>query len=235
MIDKLSNSPLDLVEFKIWWHIYNHEELKNISSLIGKFFRQTVDEFPIMNEPESDNNPFELVFESYNKFSKEGSEFPYIKLGKKQFSYCSHKENYVWDEFSKDALHKTNLLFEILEELIQPDHFHLELNYSNFIRNTKNIHLTDYLSKNLNFNMTGPILSDNPNAIKLDLGFKKEYGKRVVQIKSEKKGLHLNLFSKSNKVDPDIETIKSWITEVHSDLSTLFKDMTKGILYESFN
>jgi len=230
------NSPLKKASFKIWWHLFTKEEFKTSSILAGALFKLVHSDFPIMRAESNDTlNPFSKG-ESYTLFEKEDSDFPYLKLGSNSF-YIVYDKNYTWDDFKSDSKKYGDYIIEYLSNSnLNPDHFHLELNYENEYADSSFINnFTKYSKDNLNLNFENTYLDKRVmDSFAMKFKIKGTYGLIEMISSSSDNSMILNINGDSGIFRHKQNKLEDWLDECHNDISELFKNVTKGKRYETF-
>ncbi|MBV6460185.1 MAG: hypothetical protein HJHJAOHD_00287 [Flavobacteriales bacterium] len=119
----------------------------------------------------------------------------------------------------------------------------LILQYFDFFEfNFESSNVFEFLSDNLNFSVKQNFYKSksNPNNLNLGFHYNTELGSLSISVirgkniaKSDGIITQTNITSKP--INPDLNLITDWLRKSHEFCSQLFKDMTRGKLYDSFN
>jgi len=238
----LTNASLIEANFKIRWHVRNAREMSNIQFLLGDLYSSIKDKFPRRSNENLGSAPSNMVYDDYtHKFQPESVYLPSIKVGSNNLKIDISDDYYDWDSFSETIEETTKKLNDILVPIINPDHYHLYLQYIDFFEfdfNANNIF--DFLRDSLNLEVNQSFYSNEGLTNEIDLNF--NYAIEIGEIKfgfmkgrfDNKIGLIVITEVESNLVSPVESEINDWIGKAHDECQNSFKNMTKGDLYKSF-
>jgi len=190
-------------------------------------------------------NPFVpadlLMHVPTHRFRTAVNDYPLIQVGPGLVTVNTVDSKYFWDEYETRVL-------EVIEKLqrvypLQNQHnVHLVLQYIDLIRfDFQHGDVLNFLEENLNISIKQGFY--RPKAVAgnllLVLNFPTELGALNVNIGRGKDnqgfdGIAINTSIVSDTIKPERVILKDWLTKSHECCSTIFKDMTRGKLYDSF-
>jgi len=238
----LTNAPLIESNFKVRWHIRNPKEMSNIQFLLGDLYAGLRKKFPRRSQENLGSAPANMVYDDFtHKFQPETVDFPNVKVGSNNLKITITDEYYEWASLSETISETTEVLTQILDSLISPDHYHLYLQYVDFYEfdfDANNIF--EFLKNSMHISINQEFYTQEvvPNDIDLEFNYKIDVGDLkfgFMKGRYENKiGLIVTTEVESNLVPPSQEKINEWIRLAHEECSKSFKNMTAGDLYESF-
>jgi len=242
-MSKLPNAPLQEVSAQLKWHL-KEEDFENYGFLAGDYYTYVKKTFEKRTSLIPDGIPFQFVVNNpTHKFNKEDGKFPFIVIGPGIVAINADDENYYWEKFITEIEYALKPVFELVPELSDFHHIHLSLEYIDFFEfdfEKDNIldFLRDSMHTHINKDFIGKTKTDS---IDLNFSYKDDelghvkfsYSKGKIKGKSE--GLIFRTSALSGIHPSDMIKSIKWFNEAHGRCSFLFKEMTKGKLYESFS
>jgi uncharacterized protein (TIGR04255 family) len=242
-MSKLNKAPLKEVTFRVRWHITTPEEVDQIQYFHGDFFNLIKNKFPIRTSLVGSDYPIELLIDELSHdFSKVENNFLNIKLGPTQITVNVTKDYYDWIAFRDTIGFAAENLNNALLNLITPKHYHLYLDYIDFIefdfsKNDIIEYMRDFLHIEINQSFHNSITTPNKFGVTLNYDVN-EIGSLSVALGSGtsngKKGILIKTSAISGLEGTDISSLQNWIDKAHLLCSSTFKNMIKGPLYQSF-
>ncbi len=244
-MSRLPNAPLLEVIFELRWNALTQEATKKWQYLHGDLYSLIRDKYPVRELINNVEVPKEILFhfqvgQPIHRFRPAQDTYPLVQLGPGLLTLNTVDRKYSWTEYSKNILDISNKFFEV-----HPikDSLALNLQYFDFFSfDFENSNVLDFLSKNLKIDMKQGFQVPNRNLDSLDLGltYNITTDSRIFiglnkGINEGKDGLILRTMCQGKNISPKIESIHDWIEKSHEMVSQLFKDMTSGEMYESFN
>ena len=241
-MSRLSNAPLIESNFRIRWHVRNPKEMSNIQFLLGDLYSQIKEEFPRRSQEALGQAPSNMVYDDYtHKFQPESVDFPFIKIGSNNIKVVITDDYYDWDTFSETIFSTSKKLNEILLNLINPDHYHLYLQYVDFYEfDFEHNDIFTFLKNSMHLDVGQSFYDTDKPATEIDLNL--NYDLPFGEIKfgfmkgrfDNKVGLIVITEVESDLISPEEAVIKDWIEKAHTECHNSFKKMTHGDLYNSF-
>lgn len=242
-MSKLPKAPLIEVIFEIRWtfDLQNKEEAQQIQYLHGDLFPLLKDKYPY-RETANSQMPLELMLHSpTHRFRTAMNDYPLVQIGPGILTLNTIDPKYFWDDFE-------GRIMEVLEKLksvysFKPHHnVHLVLTYIDLIKfDFQKSDVLKFLEEYLNISIKQGFYNNQSAAgnVLLVLNYPTEQGSLNLNIgrgKDQKgfDGITINTNLVSGNIKPEIPLIKDWLNNSHVVCSGLFKEMTKGKLYESF-
>lgn len=243
-MSKLKNAPLVEVIFELRWVIgvNDKEELAKCQYLHGDLYAQIKDEYKERESLVAQGIPMEFYLNNpSHRFRVAKDDYPLIQVGPGLLTVNTVDSKYIWEEYEvqvKNAIAKffDVYVFDPAKEITLTLHYFDFLEFA-FEKND----VYDYLSKNLNLSIQQNFYKNknNPNNFNLGFFYTTDLGSLSIQITKGKNlqqidGIIMQTTIVSKRIKPSKDLIHNWLNESHDFCSQLFKDMTKGNLYESF-
>jgi len=240
---KLNNAPLIYVEYKIWWHLYTPKDYQKSEYIVGDYFSLIRDNYPIREIGNSEESNFFLKENNTTSFlRKENDDESYkISLSKKSLTLLTENKSYEWDNFEEEVDTVSKPLLKTVNNLLSCDHYHLALQYFNFIEfDSKEHKVLDFLNGNFNLSIAQKIYSEETNSLFLVFTYKFDDDSDItIEIGTgeydNKKGLIVKQTADSGKVQPDYPNFKKWNIMAHEVCSNNFHSMFTPEFYKSFS
>lgn len=243
-MSKLVKAPLVEVIFEIRWDSQNPQDINEFQILLGSMYsklnQKYINKINLLPDP---NLPYGFfIGNPTHRFqSKDG--YPLFQLGPGVLSVNTVDSNYYWNSFLLDIKEVVDVFCELFHPLQQQAT--LILKYIDFFNldYTKEC-VFDFLSKKLNINIesklfegkkphkfnfsTSCALENGSFSLNINTGFNKINNAQVHGLIVESN------FSKEISFSTINAEIDSYLKYSHEYLSTFFKQMTNGSLYDSF-
>lgn len=240
-MSELLNAPLQEVSAQLKWHLQT-DEFKEYSFFAGDYYFFIKNRFERREEVAPQGIPLQwLLNNPTHKFLKNEFDFPFIILGPGLVALNVNDENYFWDDYRQQIKYTFKPIFEIIPKISAFDHIHLSLEYINFFEfDFNNDDIFKYLKQYLNTEISQLFMSEELNGLDINLSYKyTDLGSIKLnynrgKIKGKGEGLIVRTSIDSGIYPSDLDQTLSWFESAHEKCSQLFKDMTKGILYETF-
>ncbi len=241
-MNQLPNAPLIEVNYKIRWHIRNANEMENMQYFLGDYYNSIKDKFPNRQKIEGSNLPIQANFNSFShRFTLNGVNYPNIQIGANVFSLTSTDEYYYWEDFFQKIEYACSNLINTLKELINPDHYHLYLEYIDFYEfNFEEANVFEFLNKKLKINVKQNFFETDNTVQNFETSFdyKTDIGDFTCTLQrgrfNEKDGVIVIIETESDIVPPEIDEILKWSNAAHDTCKKAFLKMTEGELYNTF-
>lgn len=242
-MSRLPNAPLIEVIFELRWKISNQKDLEKYQFLTGDIYSLIKKEFPTRKLLVPADIPLELVLNKPTyRFSKTDSKYPLIQFGPGVLSLHTDDENYFWEDYLSDSSKLTEGFLDISnfskEVKLSPNLIYIDFIKLNF--DTTNV--LSFISENLNIFIKQDFLITEGNLKSFNFAFSNEVDLGMLEIsfntgKDSFGNTGLVIQTKLNGLDHNnsAQDILKWLDNAHTFTSKLFKEMTKGKLYESFN
>lgn len=238
---KLPNAPLVEVIFELRWKI-DPIEFETIQYLQADLYPLIRKEYPHREALESLPVQYGVNLPSH-RFRREIKGYPLVQVGPGMISVNTTDETYFWDKFEAEisnVVEKLNQVYDF-KESHKPQAI---LQYVDFVKfDFEKDDVFDFLKKKLHISINHEQTFYKPtlNAFNLNYGFqfKDPLGQLVLQINrgnNPKHGEGIAIQSSlSNEVIPKPKEIGEWLNKSHELLSSMFKAMTSGALYDHFS
>jgi len=242
-MSKLPNAPLVEVIFEMRWDVKNVEDVKDFQYLHGDLYANLKNKYPYRENILPLEIPIDMAkWSPAYRFRTKENGYPLIQIGLGIITVNTNDEFYYWDKF-KEEVKSILLAFEEIYSKIKNanaiisllfiDFFEIDFNRSNTI---------DFVNNNLNLKLEQKFIADeniNTKEINMVLNYQIEDDVLLINlyrggIHNHKNGLILETKIISNSSIYDSAKMIKWLEIAQDKCSTIFKDITKGHLYESF-
>ena len=234
------NAPLLAIKARIWWHIYSFEDARKSTFIPGDFYSKIKEDWPVRDFKSSNSIQGILSSNSSAQFKlSENEKNGVIELNSESVTISHTSESYSWDSFYPKTKKVITGIIEVLNDLMEPDHIHLSLDYQNFVKfDYKNENIIEFLSNNLNTTIQQEYLDFNNNfANKFDMKLKYEVQENIdlsIEISTGKhndeRGIFIRYIADSKKEPTDIEKSFRWMQDSHEICDNVFKKMHNKLL-----
>lgn len=246
-MSKLPNAPLLEVIFELSWVANNSKEQEKFQFLLGDMYTQLKDKYPLrlnlVNVPVAGIEiPLDLLINKpVYRFRKDENSYPIYQLGPGLLSVNTINELYIWEDFEQEIL-DVFTKFKESYDFGSSSSFNIALKFLDFYVFDFNNNAYDFLKNNLHLQITHSMQSEkhNPSFVNFATGhniegigqFNFSINRGVIQQRGEGFLVETNLVN--NVMLDSTGNISSWLKSAHEYLSAVFKDMTKGNMYNSF-
>ncbi len=241
-MSKLPNAPLLEVIFELRWKVLNQNDLTKSQYLHGDLYSILKSDYPfreLLTPPEVPSAV--LINKPVYRFRKAKDDYPLIQIGPGVLTLNTTDDEYFWDNYYKsaDLLLKS---FSSVHTMNPKDMFTPSLAYIDFfkISPTKD-NLLSFINKNLNIKIEQGFFKEErkPSVFNFGLNFNIDFGNLSINLNTGMNGnkepgliLQTKIIGRDLILNP--QDILAWLSNAHELCSRLFKNMTKGQLYESF-
>ncbi len=241
-MSKLPKAPLVEVVFELRWEIAEKADLMQVEYLYGDIYAELKDKYPYRERILPIEIPVDLtVNKPVFRYRANKNSYPLIQLGPGLITLNTVDKLYYWESFFNDAeelIHAFLKVFNVREKRsIQPSLLYLDF----FPFSFKTHDALQFVNQNLNITIKQSFLDqvDQPKDINIGIAYEIDMGDLRVSLqkgsnKMKKEGILMQSRINGKAIEPTLQQIKGWLNESHDICSTLFKNLTKGQLYESF-
>lgn len=247
-MSKLLNAPLQEVIFEIRWNIESKNDLESFQFISGDIYSSLKGKYPFRKSINPPDIPLEILVNSpLYQFRTSENGYPLIQIGPGVLTFNSDDENYFWDKFYSKSIELADV-FEKSFQGKESKKFRANLIYLDFFEfNFLDDDVFKYLNNHFNLNINQTFLETNslPNSLNLSFNYATEFGNLTVHFrkgkqvqkstKELKEGIILQTHLGGEPMALSVDGISKWLEESHNFCSGLFKKMTEGNLYNSFN
>lgn len=238
---KLKNAPLLEVIFELRWKMSSAKHWEKYSFLSGDLYSLMKDDYPNRELLFPGEIPHEMLIDKPMYRFRNENQYPLFQIGPGLLTLNTIEAAYEWDVYYKQIVDLSEKLFDTYsfstEEEVRPS-----LAYYDFFElDWENENVLEYISSHLNLNIEQHFYETNsfPNSFNWGIGYKTDIGNLVLRIdaganNNNIKGLIVQIQINGFDKEADIDSLINWLNEAHAMCSSLFKDMTRGKLYESF-
>jgi len=244
-MSELKNAPLLEVIFELRWKSDTSEDLSLFEMMLGSIYNELKECFPNIKQLRPDIQlPMNIfVNQPTHRFtSGNGKEYPLFQLGPGVLSINTINSDYNWEDFSA-------VIFKVLKVFLSKSGFSNDriittsLKYLDFYKlPLENVDYLAQLNKKFNFNIEvgsavpkdkKPILFNIESAYVTDIGLL-NFSIKKGQVETKEGIIFESGIQKNFRVDNFTKSFDKWILRSHESLRDFFKDVTKGITYDSF-
>lgn len=240
-MSKLPKAPLLEVIFELRWQIKQKSDLTKYQYLIGDLYsaiKQTYPERESLAPPEV---PVDFLINSpVHRFRKDKNQYPLVQIGPGVLTLNTIDENYHWNDFYSWAEALNNVFFSVFQ--LENETFRSNLLYLDFFKfDFINNNVNEFINKSFNIIINQGFIEETGNPFHLDIGFfyNTELGNLSVTLKKGQNGkkedgivMQTSLNGKDSMTSS--VNVLSWLNQAHEFSSKIFKEITKGELYNSF-
>lgn len=241
-MSKLPKAPLVEIVFELRWSVENKSDLMDAEYLYGDIFAEIKNKFPQRERILPIEIPVELTINKpVYRYRANKNGYPLVQIGPGLLTLNTTANLYEWNVFFNDAKELTKTFIKIFKpekekkinlSLLYLDFFPFDFNngdVSKFINENLNITIEQSFVKNVKY----------PKEINIAYSFDIEQGELKVSLqkgtyKTQNEGLLLQSRINRTPIQPETNLITEWLNNSHGICSNLFKELTKGQLYESF-
>lgn len=240
-MSKLPNAPLVEVIFEIRWDSKSPEELDKYAYLVGDLWASVKDRFKHREQLIQAVLPVEsYIGLPAHRFWAKKNTYPLLQVGPGVLTINTLGDEYDWALFSKEVQYGAdNFLknFQLVNNEVK-----LLLQYIDFIPfDFEQRNVIDFVRSNLNTHIHQNFYpaTNHPEGLGYYFGYNYEDGKVAIDVKTGKRadetsGLIIRTLVSNDAVPLDLNELMKWSDSAHTICSDLFKQMTKGELYNSF-
>lgn len=239
---KLKNAPLLEVIFELRWQMVSSDDWSKYPYLHGDLFSLLKNDYPVRELLTPTELPSELLINRPVYRVKSENTYPLYQVGPGLITLNTTGSEYDWSNYSKsiDSLLKAFLTVYKFdkEKQVSPT-----LSYFDFFKidwSTENI--MSFIKENLNIHISHNFFdtSDFPHTFGWNIGYDLSIGKTILNINTglnnkNERGIIVQTRIEGDDCIPEISTLQKWLSEAHEFCSMLFKNLTKGTLFTSFN
>jgi uncharacterized protein (TIGR04255 family) len=238
-MSKLPNAPLVEVVFELRWKITTKEELAGVQYLYGDLYNELKSSYPFRETIVPVEIPMEMtVNKPVHRFRANKGEYPLLQIGPGIITLNTTDEKYYWDTFFSDAKELIQTLFDIypIKDVIAPSILYIDFFPFGFAEN--NVH--EFISRKFNLTCGQSFYESESNPTDFNMGFayKIDLGDLRVNLQKGKnnntEGILLQTRINGKQKAPGVDKINDWLMDAHELSSSVFKQLTRGELYESF-
>jgi len=239
-MSKLPNAPLLEVVFELRWSVKDKSDLMDAEYLYGDLFAEIKNKYPHRERILPIEIPVEITINKpVYRYRANQNGYPLVQIGPGLLTLNTTANLYEWDIFFDDAkeLIKTFLKIFKSEKKFNPSLLYLD--FFPFDFNSRDV--TKFINENLNIKIEQSFIENvvHPKEINIAYSFDIEQGELKVSLqkgidKSRNEGLLLQSRINGAPIQPETNLITEWLNNSHGICSNLFKELTKGQLYESF-
>ena len=168
------------------------------------------------------------------------NEYPLVQIGPGLLTLNTTDENYFWNDFYNWSETLVNNFFEVFT--VDNETFKPNLLYLDFFKfDFKNRNVNEFINDSFNINYNQGFINGVDNPYNLDIGYfyETKLGNLSVTLKrgrnsNKEEGIIMQSSLHNMETMTGNKKILSWLNNSHEFISQLFKDITKGNLYESF-
>lgn len=241
-MSKLPKAPLIEVIFEIKWSVQDNKEAQEVQYLHGDLYPLLKSIYPF-RETVNTHVPVELILAHApsHRFRTAVNDYPLVQVGPAIVTINTIDSKYYWEDYEARIM----AVIENLQKVytFKPHHnVHLALTYIDLLKfDFEKGDVLKFLEEYLNISIKQDFYKGQAVAanVFLALNYLTEQGSlnMVIGRGKDKKGfdgITINTNLVKGNITPEIPLIKDWLNKSHELCSSLFKEMTKGKLYDSF-
>lgn len=243
-MSKLLNAPLLEVIYELKWNITNSNDLGKYQYLHGDLYALLKDSYTTRQQLTPPEIPIDiLIHKPIHQYRKVEKGYPLYQTGPGILTLNTDDAGYYWEQYYKEAERLTKSFFEVYQ-YTKDEKFRPSLLFIDFFRFDFNeADVLTFLQENLHIAINQNFYNQQEPAsgFNLDLAYNTEHGQFHIAINAgnahakQERGLILQTRLNGPEFEANSEKILSWLSTAQAFCSGIFKEMTKGNLYESFN
>lgn len=240
-MSKLPKAPLLEVIFELQWKITNQDDVAKFQYLHGDLFSSLKSQYPNRESILNPALPIELFFNKpIHRFRRVANGYPLIQVGPGIICLNANDSEYEWNNYYdwiKELVEKFLELYPLsTNQLFVPG-----LVYIDFFTGPEKNEFFKYISENFNIQVNQPLVNEGDEITTFNFAFsymKEGLGTVAFTLNTgknkDKSGLVMETKIEGLPQEPNSSSINTWVNEAHSFCSNLFKQVTKGNLYDTF-
>ena len=241
-MSKLPKAPLIEVVFELRWSVKNKSDLMNAEYLYGDIFAEIKNKFPQRERILPIEIPVELTINKpVYRYRANKSGYPLIQIGPGLLTLNTTANLYEWNVFFNDAKELTKTFIKIFKPGKEKK-INLSLLYLDFFPfDFSSGDVSKFINENLNITIKQSFIENVNYPKEIDIAYSFDINQGVLKVslqkgtyKSQNEGLLLQSRINGAPIQPETNLITEWLNYSHGICSNLFKELTKGQLYESF-
>lgn len=240
-MSRLPNAPLLEVIFELRWAVTNQDDLKKYQYLSGDLYSLLKKSYPIREPLASPEFPVDfLIGNPVHRFRREQNNYPLFQVGPGVVTLNTTDANYDWDEYAEWANELVNAFFQVYP-VGKSERFTPILSYYDFFK-MSNTEVLDFVNTQLSIKIHPEFYptDSKPTGLNFGITYDTHIGKLSVTVNEGKNalkedGLVTRIRLQQEPIEANSQLILNWLYEAHVICSNVFKELTKGNLYESFH
>lgn len=241
-MSRLKNAPLLEVIFELRWKMADKSHWEKYPYLHGDLYAQLKSKYPDRELLIPGEVPQEILENRAVYRFKHKNGYPLFQVGPGILTLNTTDDFYEWEGYSEQIKELGREFFKLYEftprEKVSPT-----LSYYDFLPfDWEEEDVLAYISENLNIKIEQKFYNfkETPRDFNWGIGYKTAWGNFNLRIdagynKEKEKGLILQFRLNGFEKKPHINVLADWLTNGHTLCSNLFKELTAGKLYHSFN
>ena len=241
-MSKLPKAPLIEIVLELRWKITNKADLSHIQYLYGDIYSELKHKYPFRESIVPTDIPLDiLINQPVHRFRTSNNDYPLFQVGPGLITLNTIDSKYFWETFSKDAEELLVTFLKVFPEVnnnkLTPSILFLDFFPFDFEKND----VYKYVNDKFNIVFSQSFIPNEKYPMDINIGFYYEIqiGDLSVTFQkgknsSQQDGIILQTRINGKPLNPVMEEISAWIEKSHDVCSKLFRELTKGELYESF-
>lgn len=238
---KLPNAPLLEVIFELRWNMAGEAHWDQFPFLQGDLYATLKEEYPIRESLFPIEIPQKaLANQAIYRYSNENG-FPMVQMGPGVLTLNTTDDYYVWEDYAREVKSLIKRFFSVYDFSFS-DYITPSLSYYDFLAfNWEDEHILEFVNENLNIEVNQNFFDSGktPFSFNWGISYKTDLGVFSLKIDKgnvddEKQGMILQFQLRSGEIKPDFDSLNNWLDKGHALCSKMFKELTKGKLYDSF-
>lgn len=241
MNQQLKKAPLANVIFKVWWHLYSIEDVEKGEYIAGDFYNEVRERFP-QRKKIGKGFSTENFFSGFStlEFSPKNDSNLAILLDNDSVQLVHSGKDYNWADFYHEIKYVTKNTYKVLQDILELDHIHLDLDYTNFIPfDYKKENIVTFLRKNLKLDIQQDFYKSTDSPFKHNFSFTYPYDEgssiRITigsGVSKEQSGIIVQINAISGKEPLVLKHMIDWSEKAHNKCDAIFFNMIEKIRHE---
>lgn len=242
-MSRLPKAPLIEVIFELRWKVSDKDDLTRFQYLHGDLYSEFRNQYSHRNLLTPPDIPLELIVsQAQYQFRREKDSYPLIQVGPGLVTLNTDDAHYYWDEFygwTKELTQKFFKLYQFKKgEKVTPVLYYLDF----FDVNPEKNDVMKFVNEKLHIGVTQTFLEDSkskPSDVNIGLNYPIELGHLLVNVQTgnhaqKGKGLVMQTKITGKGFEANKKLVDSWVDDAHGVCRQIFRKMTEGELYQSF-
>ena len=240
-MSKLPKAPLVEVVFELRWNLTGKDELAKVQYLYGDIYNELKSKYPYRESILPADFPIEIIInQPAHRFRAGQNRYPLIQVGPGIITYNTIDSLYEWQDFFNNTSELISTFLKIYpfekNKTLSPGILYLDFFPFNFEKDDAHAFVNENF--NVNFNQSFYNNEKFPTDFNMGFAFPVDLGElRINFLKgrnNNREGILLQTRVNGNPLAAEHKNLSNWLQEAHTLCSDLFKQLTRGRLYESF-
>lgn len=240
-MSKLPKAPLLEVVFELRWNLTGNDDLARVQYLYGDIYNELKSKYPYRESILPVDFPVEMAInQPAHRFRAAQNGYPLIQLGPGIITHNTIDALYEWQDFFDNTSELISTFLKIYpfkeDKNLSPGILYLDFFPFDFEKHDAH----QFVNENFNVKFDQSFYNNKkfPTDFNMGFAFSVDLGELRISFQKGKnnnqEGILLQTRINGNQLIAEHEKLSHWLQEAHTLSSDLFKQLTRGKLYESF-